>query len=169
MFKPVVLAAAAAATMLAHAQTPKLTPAEQAEKVREAEKKGEALFIMLKDPSRCGAPAAKGYACAVVIYRAVTEEKDRLPEVIAARVTAMTKTDGPAKDVRVRVLSPFDGHPNSVSLIDMTELRLSLTSDKRGAEFATLQMTGVLGYAENEALPAGDKRKLDRQRFKLPH
>jgi hypothetical protein len=33
---------------------------------------------------------------------------------------------------------------------------------------ATLEMQGVLGYAENDALPAGDKRKLDRDRFKLP-
>jgi hypothetical protein len=166
-----VVAALAILAMAAgsSAQTPELTP-EQAEKARELAMKGHALFLLLKEPIRCGAPAPKGYACALVLYKDISEEKDRdrLPELLTARVTGMTEADGPPAGAKVRVLSPFDASPRTMSPLDMTRVRLSLIGNNRGAEIATLEMQGVLGYAENEALPASDKRKLDRNRFKLP-
>jgi hypothetical protein len=171
MRRLIVGAVALALSAHAAAQAPpgQMTP-EQAEKARELAMKGQALFVLLKEPSRCGAPAPKGYACALVLYRDISEEKDhdRLPELLIARVTGMTDADGPPANAKVRVLSPFDARPRTVSPLEMTRLRLSLTSNNRGAEIATLEMQGVLGYAENDALPAGDKRKLDRDRFKLP-
>jgi hypothetical protein len=162
-------ALALSAHAVAQAQPAGMTP-EQAAKARELGMKGAAFFELLKQPARCGAPAPKGYACALVLYKDVSEEKDhdRLPELLTARVTGLTNADGAARDAKVRVLSPFDASPSTVSPIQMTRMRMSIISDRRGAEFATLEMEGVLGYAENEALPAGDPRKIDTKRFKLP-
>lgn len=173
MSRLLVLAAASALALSHHAvaQTPpERMTAQQAEKARELAMKGQALFLLLKEPSRCGAPAPKGYACALVLYKDISEEKDRdrLPELLTARVTGMTDADGPPSKAKVRVLSPFDASPRTVSPLEMTRLRLSLIATQRGAEMATLEMQGVLGYAENEALPAGDKRKIDSKRFKVP-
>ncbi|HEV7692884.1 MAG TPA: hypothetical protein VGO52_18765 [Hyphomonadaceae bacterium] len=164
---------ALSAHAVAQAQPAGTTP-EQAAKARELAMKGAAFFELLKQPTKCGIPASipvpKGYACALVLYKDVSEEKDhdRLPELLTARVTGLTNADGAARGARVRVLSPFDARPTTVSPLQMTRMRLSITSDRRGAEFATLEMEGLLGYAENEALPAGDPRKIDTKRFKLP-
>jgi hypothetical protein len=173
MTRQIALAAAGALALSAHAMAqapPEGLATEQAEKARELAMKGHAFFLLLKEPSRCGAPAPKGYACALVLYKDVSEEKDhdRLPELLTARVTGMTETEGSPGEAKVRVLSPFDARPRTVSPMEMTRLRLSLIGDRHGAELATLEMQGVLGYAENEALPAGDKRKVDPKRFKLP-
>jgi hypothetical protein len=153
------------------AQTPpkELTP-EQAAKARELAVKGEALFVVLKDPARCGAPAPKGYACALVLYKDVSEDRarDRLPETLVARVTGLAEADGLARDAKVRVLSPFDASARTFSPLEMTVMRMSVTSSTSGREMAILEMQAVMGYAENEALPKGDKRKVDRARFKIP-
>lgn len=169
----IALAAACVLTLSAHAiaQAPPegMTP-EQAEKARELAIKGHALFTMLKEPSRCGAPVSKGYACALVLYKDVSEDRfrDRLPELLTARITGMTDTEGLPRDAKVRVLSPFDASPRTLSPLEMTRLRMSIVSDRQGAEMATLEMVGVLGYAENESFPASDPRKIDPRRFKLP-
>jgi hypothetical protein len=166
-----ILAAALALSAPAVAQQPPngMTP-EQAEKARELIMKGQALFALLKEPNRCGAPVPKGNACALVLYKDISEEKDhdRLPDLLTARITGMTKTDGLPRDAEVRVLSPFDGSPRNFSPLEMTRLRLSLVGNKSGAEIVTLEMQAVLGYAENEAFPAGDPRKIDPKRFRLP-
>lgn len=157
----------------AFAQTPPegMTP-EQVAKARELGMKGAALFTLLKEPSRCGAPDAlpKGYACALVLYRDVSEDRkrDRLPELLTMRVTGMSDTEGLPRDAKVRVLSPFDAAPRTISPMEMPRLRLSISSSREGAEFATLEMVSVLGLGENEAMPKGDPRKIDKSRFKLP-
>jgi hypothetical protein len=170
MSRLVAIAAASALALSADGAAQTLPEGVTPEKARELVMKGQALFVLLKEPIRCGAPAPKGYACALVLYRDVSEEKDRdrLPELLTARVTGMTDAEGLPRDAKVRVLSPFDASPRTISPIEMTRLRLSLIGNNRGAEMATLEMQGVLGYAENEALPASDKRKLDRDRFRLP-
>ncbi len=170
--RAISLAASVALALSAGAAQPppdELT-SEQAEKSRELVMKGQALFVLLKAPSRCGAAAPKGYACALVLYKDVSEEKDhdRLPELLTVRVTGMTDAAGLPRDAKVRVLSPFDASPRTLSAIEMTRMRMSLICNRRGAEIATLEMQGVLGYAENEALPDNDPRKIDSKRFKLP-
>jgi hypothetical protein len=173
MQRLIALAAAAVLTLsdnaVAQAPAGQLTP-EQAEKARELAMKGHALFTLLKEPSRCGAPAPKGYVCALVLYKDVSEDRnrDRLPKLLTARVTGITDAEGLPRDAKVRVLSPFDASPRTFSPMEMTRLRLSISSEKRAAEMATLEMVSVLGYAENAGLPAGDPRKIDPKRFKLP-
>ena len=166
----IVLLAAGSFALSAHAVAQTPPPGMTPEKARELGMKGAALFELLKAPSRCGAPVVKGYACALVLYKDVSEDRDRdrLPETLTARVTGMTGVDGPVKDAEVRLLSPFDASPRSFSPVEMTRLRMTLTSDRHGAEIATLEMQGVLGYAENEALASSNPRKIDRNRFKLP-
>jgi hypothetical protein len=161
---------ALAATAAFAQQSPTPSP-DDARRREEDIARGRAAFILLIEPSRCGSEAPRGYACAVILYRDTRGEdasRDRIPESIVVRVAKITGAGGLPRDAKVEVLSPFDSCRREFSPFELNRLRMSLTSNQHGAEIAVLEMKGLLGYAENEALPAGDPRKTDRRLFRLP-
>lgn len=149
------------------------------EKPTEAERQalvanGMAVLNILKDPSRCGgAPPPKGYACAVMLYRDASADehpdkrRDRLPELLTVRVTGLADVEGPPEKVKVKVLSPFDSCTREFSPFGMTKMKMGLFSSV-SSEQQTMELKTMLGWAENEALPAGAPRRADPKVFKLP-
>jgi hypothetical protein len=164
--------AASVAPPCVSAQQPPEVAAEQQELTRERIAMGQALLIVLKDPGRCGAPAPKGYACALIAYKDVSRrdkaDVNRLPEKLTGVVTELVGADGLPREAKVKMLSPFESqpHPYTFPVFALPRLNMRLTGGAQ--ENAVIEMQGVLGYAENEALPAKDPRKILRKYFKLP-
>lgn len=151
---------------VASGQTPKPTDAERQAFLAS----GNAILGVLKDPTRCGGEAPpRGYACAVMLYRDTRTggAHDKLPELLTVRVSSVQGLDGPPDQVKVQILSPFDNCPREFSPFGMQAMRMGLFNSV-SAETATMELKTMLGWAENEALPATAPRHADPKVFKLP-
>jgi hypothetical protein len=164
---------AAAVAMLA------CTGAATAQQPTDAEREaivaaGKVILEVLKDPGRCGGEAPpRGYACAVMLYRDTSADahpnkaRDKLTELLTVRVTGIRGLDGPPADIRVQVLSPFDDCPREFSPFGMQKMRMGVFS-RVSAEAQTMELKTMLGWGENQALPANAPRHADPKVFKLP-
>lgn len=135
---------------------------------------GKAILDVLKAPDRCGGePPPRGQACAVMLYRDSRADqnpgrvRDKLPEILTVRVRSVQGLGGPLEDVKVQVLSPFDNCAREFSPVGMQKMRMG-SFNAFGSETATMELKAMLGWAENEALPAGSTRHADPKVFKLP-
>ena len=167
MVRAISVALAASVCLgVAYAQTPKPDDAERQSFLAS----GNAILAVLKDPSRCGGEAPPpGYACAVMLYRdtRIGGLHDKLPDLLTVRVKSVQGLDGPPNQVKVVILSPFDNCPREFSPFGMQAMRMGLFSSV-SSETATMELKTMLGWAENEALPATAPRHADPMVFKLP-